>query len=293
MRILVTGASGFLGGFVVREALAAGHQVLALVRTARSAEVVKQLGAVALPGDLDDPKSLDDAFADAAAAGAEMLINLASLGFGHAPTIVAAAEEVRLRRSVFVSTTAVTTALPAPSKRVRLSAERAICESELTWTILRPTMIYGAAGDRNISRLLALLRRAPVVPVPGGGKRLQQPVHVADLAQAVLATVTSEVSVRRTYDVAGPEAMPFRELLHDAGAAVGREPRLVSVPLRPTIWALRAYEKSVSRPRIKAEQLERLSEDKAFDIGAAIADLDYRPRSFRSGVSQEADALWN
>lgn len=292
MRLLVTGGSGFLGTFVLRAALAAGHDVMALARSPSSADIVEQQGAVALYGDLDDARSLDNAFGRAVTAGAEILVNLASLGFGHAPTIVAAAEEVGLRRAIFVSTTAVTTALPAPSKAVRLSAERTICESELDWTILRPTMIYGAAGDRNMSRLLALLRRAPVVPVPGGGKRLQQPVHVQDLARAVLAA-TSELSIGRIYDVAGPHAMTFRELLREAGAAVGKQPRLLSVPLIPSIWALRAYERAIPRPRVKAEQLERLSEDKAFDISAAVADLDYQPRSFRSGVRDEARALWS
>jgi nucleoside-diphosphate-sugar epimerase len=48
-------------------------------------------------------------------------------------------------------------------------------------------MIYGAPGDRNLSRLLAVLARAPMLPVPGGGRHLQQPVQVADVADAVLA----------------------------------------------------------------------------------------------------------
>ena len=86
--------------------------------------------------------------------------------------------------------------------------------------------------------------------------------------------------------------MTFRELIQETATAAGRDPRLVSVPLRPTIWALRAYEKATPRPRIKAEQIERLSEDKAFDISAAADDLGYRPRSFRTGVRAQAAALW-
>lgn len=293
MKLFVTGGSGFLGGFVVREAVAAGHEILALARTDSSAEAVARLGARPVPGDLDDPASLDDAFAGAAAGGAEILVNLASLGFGHAPAIVAAAEEAGLHRAVFVSTTAVTTALSAPSKRVRLEAEDTIRASELEWTILRPTMIYGAAGDRNIARLLQLLRRTPVLPVPGGGTRLQQPVHVEDLALAVVKAATSPVAVRRTYNVAGPDPITFRELIKETATAAGRHPRLVSLPLRPSIWALRTYEKAVARPRIKAEQLERLSEDKAFDISAAVEALGYQPRAFRAGVRAEAAALWS
>jgi len=290
--ILVTGASGFLGAFVVRRAVHDGHRVLALARSTRAAAAVAQLGANPVEGDLDDPQSLDDAFAAAARHRADRLVNLASLGSGHAPVIVAAAEEAGLRRAVFVSTTAVTTTLATPSKRTRLEAEETIRRSGLAWTVLRPTMIYGTPGDRNIARLLAVLRRTPVLPLPGGGRRLQQPVHVEDLARAVLSALCTDAAVGQTYDVAGPEPMTFRRLLLEAGEAVGCRTRLLAVPLRPTIWALRGYERLSSRPRIKAEQLERLAEDKAFDIGPAIRDLGYEPRSFREGVTKEAELLW-
>ena len=86
----------------------------------------------------------------------------------------------------------MTTAAPGPVQGRAAGAERQIRESGLKWTILRPTMIYGAPGDRNLSRLLTAARHAcpglPVrcLPVPGGGRQLQQPVHVADVAGAVL-----------------------------------------------------------------------------------------------------------
>ena len=76
----------------------------------------------------------------------------------------------------------MTTTLHPPTKQVRLAAEQQIRGCGLDWTILRPTMIYGAAGDRNLSRLLRLLSRTAVLPVPGNGKCLHQPVHVADVA---------------------------------------------------------------------------------------------------------------
>jgi len=292
MRLFVTGGSGFLGSFVVRRALSDGHQVLALARSEKAAATLTGLGAEPVAGDLDDLRSVDDAFAHAADQGAETLLNLASLGFGHAPVVVAAAEEAGMTRAVFVSTTAVATALPAPSKQVRLAAEEVIRDSGLDWTMIRPTMIYGAPGDRNIARLLALLRHSPVIFVPGGGERLQQPVHVDDLAAALLAAATCPKAIGRVYDVAGPEPLTFRQLLVEASQAVGRGPRLVPVPLRPSLWALGLYEKAVTRPRLKVEQLERLAEDKAFDITAAVEDLGYRPRAFRTGVREEARALW-
>ena len=288
MKVHVTGGSGFTGAFVVRELIERGHEVFALARSDRAAEAVAALGASPVVGDLDDADRLPAAFATA---GATHLVNVASLGFGHADSIVGAAEAAGMDRAVFVSTTALFTKLNAPSKAVRRAAEDRIERSTLRWTIIRPTMIYGTPDDRNIARLLRVLARVPILPVPGGGHRLQQPVHVEDLAAAIVSAVERDGAVGQAIDVPGPEPLSFRELLHTAGAAVGRRPKLVPVPFRPTVGALRVYERLASSPRLKAEQLERLGEDKAFDPSAAREILGYQGRSFDDGVQQEAALL--
>jgi uncharacterized protein YbjT (DUF2867 family) len=288
MKLLVLGGSGFLGGYVLREAAHHGHEVLALARSAEAARTVAGHGARPLAGDLDDARHLDEVFA---AARCEALVCLASLGFGHGPGIVAAAEDAGIPRAVFVSTTAVTTTLYPPTKQVRLTAEEQIRGCGLDWTILRPTMIYGAAGDRNLSRLLPLLRRAVVLPVPGTGTCLHQPVHVADVAAAVLAAVQRPATAGSLYNVAGPEPVAFAELLRTCARAVGSRTRLVSVPLAPLVTLARGYERVSRHPRVRAEQLLRLAEDKAFPIDDAIRDLGYAPRQFAAGIGDEARAL--
>jgi len=288
MKLLVTGGSGFLGGYVLEEASRRGHEVVALARSEIAAAAVAKRGAQPLAGDLNDPGRLPDVFSSAKCTS---LLNIASLGFGHAPAIVAAAQAAGIDRAIFVSTTAVTTRLAARSKRVRLDAERQIRESGLKWTIVRPTMIYGAPGDRNLSRLLAVLARVPVLPVPGGGRHLQQPVHVADVADAVLSAVAEPATAGAIYDLAGPEPLPFAELLRISASAVGSRTRFVPVPLAPLVAAARCYERLAAHPRIRAEQIQRLAEDKAFAIGDAVRDLGYAPRPFAEGILVEACAL--
>jgi len=288
MRLLVTGGSGFLGGYVLREATRRGHETVGLARSAAAAQAVAGRGAQPVSGDLDAADHLAGIFA---AARCDALLNLASLGFGHGPAIVAATQQAGIRRAIFVSSTAVTTALAAPAKRIRLAAEHRIGESGLDWTILRPTMIYGAPGDRNLSRLLALLTRAPMLPVPGG-RHLQQPVHVADVAGAVLAAAERTGAAGSCYDVAGPEPLTFAELLRISARAVASRTRFIPVPLTPLVAAARGYERLSRRPpKIRAEQLLRLAEDKAFAIRDAERDLDYAPRPFAVGIRAEADAM--
>ena len=288
MRLLVTGGSGFLGEYVLTEAARRGHETVALARSDAAAVTVVRRGGRSLTGDLNDPARLLGVFSTA---HCEALVNLTSLGFGHAPAIVAATRAAAIDRAVFVSTTAVQTTLPGHSKRIRLDAEQQIRDSGLKWTILRPTMIYGAPGDRNLSRLLALLPRVPVLPVPGGGRHLQQPVHVADVANAVLNAVERPAAAGHCYYVAGPEPLRFTELLRIYAWAAGSRTRLVPVPLPPLIAVARCYEVFSARPRICAEQLQRLAEDKAFAIEDAVRDLGYAPRPFADGIRAEVRAL--
>ena len=285
MRVLVTGGSGFTGSRVVRLLVELGHEVTALGRSATAAESVTSLGATPVFGDLDDAASVDAAFATS---GAEALVNVASVGFGHAPAIVSAALEAGIRRAVFVSTTAIFTSLNAASKSVRVAAEEAITSSGLEWTIVRPTMIYGGPGDRNLWRLLRFLPRVEAVPLPDGGHRLQQPVHVDDLARAIVAAVERPAAVGRCYDVAGPEALAFLDMVEQAARAVGRFPKLVSVPAGQVVRVLGVLEGVGRAGPITVEQVERLREDKAFDIAAARAELGHDPRPFFAGIAEEA-----
>jgi uncharacterized protein YbjT (DUF2867 family) len=286
MRVLVTGGSGFLGKRVLQELASRGHEPVALVRSKDAYLRVLALGAHPVVADLDDVATVDAAFSSAKA---DALVNLASLGFGHAPAIIAAAEESCLERAVFVSTTAIFTSLPAASRAVRTAAEEAIHDSSLAWTVIRPTMIYGAPGDRNMERLLAFLRHSAVVPLPGGGKHRLQPVHVSDLAAFVVSALGS-CCIAKDFNTAGPDPLTLRELVREAASAIGRRCRLVPVPLGPAVRAVAVYERIASRPRLRVEQVLRLDEDKIFDINAALA-VGYCPRTFAAGIAEEAQQL--
>ena len=289
MKVFVTGGSGFVGRFTIPLLVSTGYEVAALARSNAAADLVSRLGAEPIHGNLDDASSLLSAFAQGQS---DVLLNIASLGFGHAPTIVECAQVSSFRQAMFVSTTAVETKLNSTTKAVRLAAEDVISTSTLSWSIFRPTMIYGAPGDRNIERLLAALRRFPILPVPGNGKKLQQPVHVEDLAQGLVNAIGCSLTQGKIYNVAGPQPLSFNELIDVAREAVGSNTRTVRVPLTPSIGMVRTYERYSSKPKLRAEQLERLTEDKAYSVDAARIDLGFNPRTFEVGVANEVSLLW-
>lgn len=285
MRVAVTGATGFTGRRVVAELLRDGHVVTALVRAPSAGRGLPE-PVRPIEGDMGDAAALarlletQDAF-----------VHVASLGFGHADTVASAVAESGVERSVFFSSTSIYTRLPAASKPVRMAAEERVRSLAGAWTLLRPTMIYGDAGDRNLSRLIRFVARSPVVPLPGGGRALVQPVHVDDLGRAVVDALRCPAAARREYDLPGAEAAPLRELVLHVARLLGRRVALLPLPIAPMAALAGAWNRVGLPPRVSSEQIQRLAEDKSFSYEEARRDWGYAPRGFREGLAQEVRRL--
>ena len=118
MKIFVTGATGFTGSRVIPLLLKNGFEVRCLYRASSDRSPLAGLDIDWALGDVSDPQSLTSAMD-----GMDALVNIASLGFGHADSIIRAAKDAGIKRAIFISTTAIFTQLNAPSKKIRVAAE--------------------------------------------------------------------------------------------------------------------------------------------------------------------------
>ena len=287
--IAVLGATGFTGHRIVHalRASAPEEAIVAVVRSTSDHSRLAATGAEFRVADLADDRALIGALR-----GARIIVSAVSLGFGHAAGICAAITATEPGHAVFFSTTSIATQVPNASRETRIRAEQMILTSGLPATIVRPTMIYGRPGDRNIERLLNLLTRSPIVPVLDHGRSLQQPVHVDDLSVAVAAILRCPArTIGRTYTLPGPNALSYADLVRQAGAALGRRPLLLPVPIRAARTAARVWSRTRMWPRVSAEQVERMIENKSFYWTEASSDFGYNPRPFVDGVALEAQLL--
>ncbi len=260
-------------------------RVLAVLRPGRDPSPLPPLAELEVRhGDLAEPASLRGAFD-----GAGAVVHLAGLAL--VPGMLPAIESAGVAAGVFVSSAGVYTKLASRGADAKRAGEQALRASALAWTILRPSMIYGTPRDRNLVRLLRWLRRWPIVPAPLGGRTPQQPVHVDDLADAIVAALERPAAARREYDVGGPEAIPLATVIHECAEALGRRARIVPVPLAPAhAAAVLARRLRLPFP-VSPEQVLRLAESKAVDIRPAREDLGFAPREFREGIRAEARML--
>jgi len=285
MKIFVTGAPGFTGSRVVPLLLKSGYEVRCLYRASSNRSSLSGLNIEWALGDVSDSQSLSTVMQ-----GADTLINVASLGFGHADSIVSAAKNAGIQRAVFISTTAIFTQLNAPSKKIRVAAELAIETSGLKYTILRPTMIYGSPRDRNMWRLIRFMRVSPIVPIFGDGEYLQQPIYVDDVAQAMVSCLSGESTIGKSYNVAGKQALTYNDVINTIAKGMNKRVWKIHVPSKPVVSLLRFFERIRIPFPIKAEQVLRLNENKDFSYAEAQKDFGFSPLSFEEGIRLELNS---
>jgi nucleoside-diphosphate-sugar epimerase len=287
MRVFVTGGTGFTGSRLVPLLLQEGYQVRCLYRPTsdRFGLLSAHPDIEWVEGDLSRTQSLASAMH-----GSDVLVNIASLGFGHADSILHAAQTVGIVRAIFISTTAIFTRLDAKSRKVRVAAELSIEMSGLQYTILRPTMIYGSPRDRNMWRLIRFLRYSPVIPVFGDGLSLQQPIYVEDVARAVVGCLSSGKTVCKSYNIAGKQPLTYNGVIDTIARQLKKQVWKWHIPSAPVIALLSFFEQLRIPLPVKAEQVQRLNENKNFSYAEAARDFGFRPLSFEEGVGMEVTA---
>lgn len=266
-RVLVTGASGFLGRHLVPRLIARGHEVRGLARNRPTAGEVATLGVEWWTGDVRESADLIGA-----AGECDRVIHLAG-GWVPDPEGEEAPEEVHRRgtenlaresvdagveRFIYVSALG---ARPhgSPFFRAKYAAEEEVRHAELESVVLRPAVVYGE-GDRFTSELRSMLLGLPVLPVFGSPDFRLQPVSIEDVVEALCQAVERPAFEAEVFELGGPAPLRFAEIVGAVAKAVGAGGRILRAPASLEGAVTRAAE-LLGRPRPwSAERLRRLRE---------------------------------
>jgi nucleoside-diphosphate-sugar epimerase len=277
---MVLGGTGVVGHFLLPRLAAAGWRVRAVSRRPRPRDLA--------PGTTWEVHDVTRGLNGLAAAGETTLFHAAPLWL--LPPLLAELAARGVSRVIAFSSTSRFTKQDSASAASRGLA-RALADAEdalasgcgahhIAWTVFRPTLIYGAGLDRNVSAIARLARRCGVFPLAGDARGLRQPVHADDLARACLQAVDEPRTFGRAYDLTGGSTLTYREMVEQIFAAVGRHPRLPRVPLPMLRAGLRLARGLPILRGVPADAAERMNVDQAFDCSDARRDFGYAPRMF-------------
>lgn len=302
-KVLVTGASGFVGRYVTRELLTRGYAPVCLTRR----PAPSPLGVTVVRGDLSDAGALD-----LATEGCTAVIHLVGIiaekrcagstfervHVEGTRNVVAACLRNGVRRYVHMSALGARPSAPTAYFQTKWAAEEVVRGAELDWTIFRPSIIHGPDGEfMQMMKFFATSRlRVPFMPYFGSGNARVQPIDVRDVAACFVRCLSLPETIGKAYELGGPQRLSWKQLYDVCAEAItGRRRLKLPVPTFAAKLAARTVlplVPSFLMPyKFDAGQVRMSQEDSICDHRPIEATFGIRLRDFREALSQYADQI--
>ena len=311
---LVTGASGFVGGYLVRHLLDHGIRVRAMVRDERNVKDLKGLGADVVVAELRDANSLTGAVT-----GIQGVYHIAALFRQHGfadrvfrevnadgtRLLLEAAMQAGVHRFIHCSTVGVLGDIEHPPadestpyrpgdiyQQTKMEGEKFVLEAlqsgKMSGLVLRPAMIYGP-GDQRTLKLFRMIARKRFFYV-GRGLALVHWVDVRDLVRAFRLAMDHQERNGEIYIIAGKTPMPLRAMCEEVASQLGVAPPWLSLPVRPIQWAGSLCEALCRpfgiEPPLYRRRVDFYTKHRSFDGSKAEREIGFTPsRTFNEEVT--------
>lgn len=263
MRVLVVGASGFVGRRLVSRLSETGHEVVAFSRSASTESFPE--GVKAFEGDLSNPDSVAGLCAEIDVA--YYLIhsltteNFAARDREYARRFRRQADEAGVDRVIYLSGISGTGIGLSPHLESRREVEVILAGGEFDLTVLRAAVIIGA-GSASFQILHDLTDRLPIMLVPEWVRTPCQPIAVDDAISYLVGVLDADETRGETYDIGGPSVWNYESLLQLTAEQKEKRVKIVAVP--------------VMTPKLSSYWL-RLTTEVPFDIAQALAESMRNP----------------
>lgn len=294
MRIFLTGATGFVGGHVLKRLVAEGHSVKALVRDPTKAKLATSNQIELVPGDVAEGSGLDEGTRNCDAV-VHLVGIIAETGkatferIHHIGTrnVVEAAKRNGISRYVQMSALGVRADGVSEYQTSKWNGEEAVRQSGMDYCILRPSLIFGS-GSGFVTQMLDVMRKAPLFrPVPGSGKPLFRPIFVEDVAACFVQALTNPRVTNKTMELGGGDELSLNEVLQTIADWAGIRKPAFHVPMPLMFMGAAVAQTILPHPPVTVGQLRMLKEGSTCDIDPMMEAFAIHPVGFHNGLKKE------
>src|SRR6267142_117852 len=290
MKVFLTGATGFVGGHLLRRLISDGHTVRALVR-AGGAKPAFPPGIETVAGDVVENIGLDQGMN-----GCDAVIHLVGIiaetrgatfeRVHHLGTrnVVEAAKRNGIGRFIQMSALGARADGVAEYQTSKWKGEEAVRQSGIPFCILRPSRIFGP-GDGFVTQMLDVMRKAVLArPVPGNGRPKFRPIFIDDVASCFSKALTTPAATGSAIDLGGSEELTLNEILAEIAAWAGIRKPVLHVPLPIMMMAAAVAQSVLPKPPVTIGQLKMLREGSTCDPQPMMRTFSMKPVGFREGL---------
>ena len=292
--ILLTGATGFVGGNLLKEMFRQGLQVRCLVRNPSKAEAIRQFHVEIVKGDVTDKDSIAKALEDGKIDTAVHLVGiLAETGKATFKTIhiegtgnmAAACKKGGVSRFIHISALGTRANARSEYHKTKWEAEELIRASGLEYTIFRPSVLFGKE-DKFVNLFAQIIKISPFIMIPGNGRNKMQPVSVKDIVSAMTMAVKDPQHIYKVYEIAGPEKLTFDQIIDTICRVMGKTRLKIHIPMPLMRIGALAAECTLPKPPITRDQLLMLEEDNITENNALESIFGIKPIRFEEGIKE-------
>ena len=298
MRVLLTGATGFIGRHIAARLIAGGHDVVCCVRNeTRAARMFPGQRTITCDFNRDTrPEAWSPRLAEVDAVVNCVGILQASRGQSidaihtAAPkALYEACREIGVRRVIQISALGTDEGAGTAYAKTKRAADAHLQSLDLDWTILKPSLVYSCAGSYGGTSLFRAMAALPfAVPVVGDGTQTFQPIHMDDLAKGVLRLLEVPHPPRRVIAASGPQALSLAEILIALRRWLGMAPvPILRVPPALVDLIARLAERLGAPGPVNTTALRMLTYGNAADPDDFIAATGIEPRRFAPALSAQ------
>ncbi|HWC16878.1 MAG TPA: complex I NDUFA9 subunit family protein [Terriglobales bacterium] len=291
MRVFLTGATGFVGSNLLRRLLRNGHLVRALVRRRGVLAGAESGSLEEVEGDILSP--------NLAIAGCHAVINLVGIIYEHGHqtfdavhhlgtrNLINAAQKNGVQRFVQMSALGARPGNATEYHTSKFAAEEEVRNSGVPWVVLRPSLIFGP-GSAFLRQMVGIMRAAPLFrPVAGTGKYRFRPIHVDDVADCFVASLTNAEANGKTIDLVGAEEVTLNEITDEIASCLNLRKTAVHIPMPLMKIAASVFSILPVKSPVTSVQLRMLEEGSTADPGPMKKIFGIEPIGFRAGLRRD------
>lgn len=281
-----------MGSHLVQKLVQSGHRVHCLVRENSNTEALQKLRVETMPGDILEPESLRGILN-----GVDCVIHLVgiiyerahasfeSVHYWGAKNVMDAAKDQGVPRFIHMSALGSSPGAKSQYHRTKWKAEEYLRGSGLRFTIFRPSVIFGPR-DGFVNQVADVVRKAPLIPIPGRGEFQLQPVSVHDVTDCFTQAVTKDSTIGQAYELGGPQQLAYPDIVDLIADRLGVRKRKFFIPfdlMYPAAWFAQTF---LSPPPLTLDQLKMMKAGSVCDTTDMTVAFDVKMITLREGLKE-------
>jgi uncharacterized protein YbjT (DUF2867 family) len=286
LKVLIIGGSGFIGSKITEALVTLGHRVtLPTRRRERAKHLIMLPTCDVIEANVYDAKVLTQLVAEQ-----DVVINLVGILHGntgapygsdwkraHVELTASILQAISKQRYLHMSALGADSKGPSMYQRSKGDAETLVMNSNVAWTIFRPSVVFGP-DDKFLNTFAQLQAIAPFVPLAGAACKFQ-PVHVDDVVAAFVKALNSDEAVHQSYELAGTEVFTLKQLVQLAGRAAGHERAVFGLPDAIARLQALAMKLLPGEPLLSADNLDSIKVDNTINARKnGLTELGISPK---------------